>query len=75
MTFTFEDLLKLYSELKEKYGEMAYGHISELFDKAKQLHKQDWLKHPTPDRDHEQSWRHSKETISRNSLCTSLKIR
>jgi type II restriction enzyme len=57
MTFTFEDLLKLYSEFKKKYGEMAYKHISELFDKAKQLHKEDWLKHPTPDRDHEQSWR------------------
>ena len=31
--------------------------MSELLGEAKEIHKQDWLKKPTPNRDHEQSWR------------------
>ena len=49
----FEDLLELY----QTYGTKAYKQISELLKEAKGIHKQDWLKHPTPSRDHEQSWR------------------
>lgn len=53
----FEDLKKLYLEKKEQFGAETYKHISELFKEAKEIHKRDWLKHPTPNRDHEQSWR------------------
>ena len=53
----FEDLVWLYEEKKKKYGSEAYKHISELLREAKELHKKDWLKKPTPNKDHEQSWR------------------
>jgi len=53
----FEDLVKLYEKKKEKYRTEAYKHISELLKEAKEIHKRDWLKKPTPDKDHEQSWR------------------
>lgn len=53
----FENLKKLFLKKRKKLGADVYKHISELLKQAKKLHKQDWLKHPTPDRDHEQSWR------------------
>lgn len=53
----FEDLKRLYLKKREQLGPDAYKHISELLKEAKELHKQDWLKHPTPSGDHEQSWR------------------
>jgi type II restriction enzyme len=53
----FEDLKKLYLKKKKQFGEEAYKHISELLKEAKEIHKQDWSKHPTPNKDHEQSWR------------------
>jgi len=53
----FEDLKRLYLKKREQLGPNAYKHISELLKEAKELHKQDWLKHPTPSGDHEQSWR------------------
>jgi len=53
----FEDLKNLYLEKKKCYKENAYRYISELLREAKEIHKQDWLKHPTPNGDHEQSWR------------------
>ena len=53
----FNGLKELYLEMKKKFGTNAYKHISELLRKAKKIHKQDWLKHPTPSGDHEQSWR------------------
>ena len=53
----FEDLKRLYLEKREELGSNTYKHISELLRKAKQLHKQDWSKHPTPGGDHDQSWR------------------
>jgi len=53
----FEDLKKLYLRKQEHLGTDAYKHISELLREAKEIHKQDWLKHPTPSGDHEQSWR------------------
>ena len=39
------------------YGIETYRHISKLLDEAKELHKKDWMKNPTPDQDHEQSWK------------------
>lgn len=53
----FQDLLKLYEEKKKIYGIDAYKHISELLKEAKEIHKTDWLKNPTPNHDHEQSWK------------------
>lgn len=53
----FEDLKRLYLRKREQYGNEAYKHISELLKEAKEIHRQDWIRHPTPNRDHEQSWR------------------
>jgi len=52
----YEDLEKLYDEMKEEFGENAYKHISELLSKAKIIHKREWIK-THPNGDHEQSWR------------------
>jgi len=54
---TFKVLVKLWEEYKQKYGDDAYKHISELLREAKELHRKDFLKNPTPRGDHEQSWR------------------
>ena len=54
---TFKVLVKLWEEYKQKYGDDAYKHISELLREAKELHRRDFLKNPTPRGDHEQSWR------------------
>jgi type II restriction enzyme len=53
----FEDLVTLYERKKGTYGINTYKHVSELLDEAKELHRKDWLKRPTPNKDHEQSWR------------------
>lgn len=53
----FEDLKKLYQKKKEQLGAETYKHISELLKEAKELHRRDWLKNPTPKGDHEQSWK------------------
>ncbi len=53
----FEDLKNLYLKRKEQSSTEAYKRISKLLKEAKEIHKQDWLKHPTPNGDHEQSWR------------------
>lgn len=53
----FEDLKGLYLKKREQLGANTYKHISELLKEAKELHKQDWLKRPTPNGDHEQSRR------------------
>ncbi len=54
---TFEDLTRLWEKCKKKYGIDAYRHVSELLREAKELHRTDFLKNPTPKGDHEQSWR------------------
>lgn len=53
----FEDLLQLYLNMKKLYGTEAYKHISALLRDAKEIHKRDWDDHPSPNGDHEQSWR------------------
>lgn len=53
----FENLLNLYKEKEKQFGPEAFRHISELLQEAKSLHKRDWSKSPTPNGDHEQSWR------------------
>ena len=54
---TTQDIISLYEEYKKKYGKNAYKHISVLLSDAKKIHYQDFLKHPTPKKDHEQSWK------------------
>lgn len=54
---TFKDLVKLWEEYKGKYRDNAYRHISALLAEAKELHRRDFLKKPTPEADHGQSWR------------------
>jgi len=54
---TFEDLIELYKQYKNSYGQNAYKHISALLNEVKEIHKQHWLQNPTPKGDHEQSWR------------------
>ncbi len=53
----FQNLVKLYEEKKKEFGLETYRHISNLLKEAKELHKKDWLKNPTANKDHEQSWR------------------
>jgi type II restriction enzyme len=53
----FKDLVALYEKKKSKYGIETYKHISELLEEAKEIHKKDWLKNPTPGNDHLDSWR------------------
>lgn len=53
----FQDLIRLYEEKKQRYGDDAVRHVSEILEEAKQLHKEHWLRSPTAGRDHEQSWR------------------
>ena len=54
---TINDLTKLYEEYKQEHKAEAYRYISKLLQEAKEIHKKDWLRSPTPDKDHEQSWR------------------
>lgn len=52
-----KDLVEMYEDKKKQFGAEAYKHISELLAEAKELHWRDFLKNPTPQGDHEQSWR------------------
>jgi type II restriction enzyme len=54
---TFEHLTKLWEKYKKKYEAHAHRHVSELLGEAKELHRTDFFKNPTPQGDHEQSWR------------------
>jgi len=54
---TLKDLIRLYEEKKQNFGTETYRHVTELLKEAKELHRQDFLKNPTPKGDHEQSWR------------------
>ena len=53
----FKDLIEMYEDKKEQFGDETYKHISELLAEAKEVHRRDFLKNPTPQGDHEQSWR------------------
>lgn len=53
----FKDLAALYEKKKLTYGIETYKHVSELLSEAKSVHHEDWMKNPTPKKDHEQSWR------------------
>lgn len=65
---TIQDVLKFYEAKKKKYGLEVYKHISELLRETKELHKKDWLKNPTPNGEHEQSWKGFKGSILEHLL-------
>jgi len=52
-----KDLIDMYEEKRKKFGDEAYKHVSELLREAKERHRRDFLRKPTPGGDHEQSWR------------------
>ena len=52
-----KDLIEMYEDKKRKFGAEAYKHISELLAEAKEVHRGDFFKNPTPQGDHGQSWR------------------
>lgn len=52
-----KDVIDIYEKYKSKYGEHAYKYISKILAEAKEIHYQDFLKNPTPQKDHEQSWK------------------
>lgn len=54
---TIKDVINLYEKYQQRYGNDAYKHISALLSEAKAIHYRDFLKHPTPKNDHEQSWK------------------
>lgn len=56
-SMNIKDLIRLYEEKRKVYGADTYQHVSELLSEAKEIHYRDWLEKPTPNRDHEQSWR------------------
>ncbi len=49
-----KDLIEMYEDRKKKFGAEAYKHISELLAEAKEVHRRDFLRDPTPQGDHEQ---------------------
>jgi len=57
------DPIKMYEELKRKYGLNAYKHISDLLAAAKELHRRNFAENPSPRADFEQSWKPVKGSI------------
>jgi len=53
----FNDLINLFKKYEQKYNKEVYKYISKLLSEAKEIHRKDWEKQPTPNGDHEQSWR------------------
>ncbi len=52
-----KDLIEMYEVEKDKFGIDAYKRVSGLLAEAKEVHRRDFLRDPTPQGDHEQSWR------------------
>lgn len=51
-----EDLIEMYEEKKAIFGNEAYRHISEVLREAKERHREDFERHPTPQKNHQMSW-------------------
>lgn len=49
------DPIKMYEELKKKFGLNTYKHISELLDEVKEIHRRNFAENPSPRGDFEQS--------------------
>lgn len=66
----FQDLVKIYEKEKLVYGNNTYKHISDIFIKAKEIHKKDFNL-----TDHEQSWRAFKGKNLENLIMYIIKDR
>lgn len=53
----YEDLEKMYIEMRKVHKNDTYKYVSAMLREAKKIHKLDWDKEPTKGNDHEQSWR------------------
>ena len=58
-----KDLIEMYEDKKRRFGVETYKHISELLSEAKEIHRRDFLKSPTPQGDLGQSWKPFKGKI------------
>lgn len=54
---TTKDIINIYEKHKKSHGDNAYKYISKILREAKTIHYKDFLKNPTPQKDHEQSWK------------------
>jgi len=54
---TYQDIITLYERYKKIYKRDAYKYISKILREAKEIHHRDFLKNPSPQKDHEQSWK------------------
>ena len=52
-----KDLVAIFEKWRNKHGTNTYRYTSAILAEAKEVHYADWLKHPTANGDHEQSWR------------------
>ena len=52
---TYQDIITLYERYKKIYKRDAYKYISKILREAKEIHHRDFLKNPSPQKDHEQS--------------------
>lgn len=57
--YSCEDVKKLYKEVEQTKGREAYKYISDVFEKAKVAHKEDFLNR-NPKGNHQQSWNNFK---------------
>ncbi|KKS39545.1 MAG: hypothetical protein UV02_C0065G0006 [Candidatus Kuenenbacteria bacterium GW2011_GWA2_42_15] len=54
---TYKDVINLYEKYRKIYKTDTYKYISKILREVKIIHYQDFLKNPTPKKDHEQSWK------------------
>lgn len=54
---TTQDIINIYEKYQKSYKDNAYKYISKILIEAKAIHYKDFLKNPTPKKDHEQSWK------------------
>jgi type II restriction enzyme len=57
------DPIKMYEARKREFGPDSYKHVSELLAEAKELHRKNFVKNPSPQGDFEQSWKPVKGNI------------
>lgn len=54
---TYQDVIILYEKYRKIYKKDAYKYISKILREAKEIHRLDFLKNPSPKKDHEQAWK------------------
>jgi type II restriction enzyme len=51
-----KDLVEMYEKKKAIFGKAAYRHVSEVLGEAKEKHREDFERNPTPQKNHQMSW-------------------